>query len=159
MKKLVLHFSQYGRSHAVAISFTILDTGTVLLLLLCFGIINIILILLQQNNMAARQLRDLERRERVNTETFIQKEREIMDQYRMYIQNINMLKMERKATKEKRVAIKIHMKNLELWLDERKLIALFERVVTLFQDTLLAHTKFFQRLTAQHEEIRQECNN
>ena len=62
--------------------------------------------------------------------------------------------------KQTRDALKIHMENLEIWLNnESRLIAFFQNQVGLFSDALQFHISFSESLNAQLEKIRQEYNN
>ena len=83
-----------------------------------------------------------------------------MNEYKVCIQNMNMLNMQNEARKKQtRDALKIHMENLQLWLNnETRLIELFQRQVELFSDALQANISFSESLNAQLEKIRQEYN-
>jgi hypothetical protein len=99
-KKLVLHFSQYGRSHAAAMSFKILLLliPTVLLLLLRFGIINIILILLQQQQIKcikipAVQIQEFEIGQWEYNQPFIKQKEKLVEMYSVLeTRNMNIYK-------------------------------------------------------------------
>ena len=90
-----MHFSQYRRSHAVAMSFAFLLMLilTILLLLLCFGIINIILILLQQQQiqcitMPTGQIQEYEVEQWEYNQPFIKQQEELVEMCKHFIQNM-----------------------------------------------------------------------
>ena len=77
--------------------------------------------------MSAKQLSSLEERERLNTQTFIQNQKHIMNEYRDCIENMTIINMQNEARKQQmKDALKMHMENIEIWINhERRITAFF----------------------------------